>query len=114
MALRVAVLATGGTIATRTDGSGTAVTRTSGRELLGDLPLSAGVAVDAEDVLRVGSCATTRQHLHLQQLAVRVDERLRDDVARPHRPRGTALRPRRRRRRAGGLHRVRGPDDSAT
>jgi hypothetical protein len=60
VALRVAVLATGGTIATRTDGSGTAVTRTSGRELLGDLPLSAGVAVDAEDVLRVGSCATTR------------------------------------------------------
>ena len=53
MALRVAVLATGGTIATRTDGSGTAVARTSGREALGDLPLPAGVAVDAEDVFRV-------------------------------------------------------------
>jgi L-asparaginase/Glu-tRNA(Gln) amidotransferase subunit D len=112
VALRVAVLPTGGTIATRTDGSGTAVARTSGRELLGDLPLPAGVAVDAEDVCRVRSCTTTLDHL--QQLAVRVDERLRDDVARPHRPRGTALRPRRRRRRAGGLHRVRGPDDSAT
>ena len=110
MARRVAVLATGGTIATRTDGSGTAVARASGRELLGDLPLTAGVAVDAEDVFRVGSCATTLQHL--QQLAVRVDERLRDEVARPHRPRGTAAPPRR--CRAGGLHRVRGPDDSAT
>ena len=110
MALRVAVLATGGTIATRTDASGTAVARAGGRELLGDLPLPAGVAVDAEDVFRVGSYAMTLQHL--QQLAVRVDERLRDDVARPHRPRGTAARPRR--RRAGGLHRVRGPDDSAT
>jgi hypothetical protein len=53
VALRVAVLATGGTIATRTDGSGTAVARTSGREPLGDLPLPAGVAVDAEDVFRV-------------------------------------------------------------
>ena len=84
MALRVAVLATGGTIATRTDGSGTAVARTSGREPLGDLPLPTGVAVDAEDVFRVGSCATTLQHP--QQLAVRVDERLRDDVAGPHRP----------------------------
>jgi L-asparaginase len=79
VALRVAVLATGGTIATRTDASGTAVARAGGRELLGDLPLPAGVAVDAEDVFRVGSYAMTLQHL--QQLAVRVDERLRDDVA---------------------------------
>ncbi len=87
MALRVAVLATGGTIATRTDGSGTAVARASGRKSLGDLPLPAGVAVDAEDVFRVGSYATTLQHLqHLQQLAVRVAGRLRGDVAGPHRP----------------------------
>ncbi len=61
VALSVAVLATGGTIATRTDESGTAVARTSGPELLGDLALPAGVAVDAEDVFRVGSYAMTLQ-----------------------------------------------------
>ncbi len=69
MALSVAVLPTGGTIVPRTDGSGTAAARAGGRELLGDLPLSAGVAVDAEDVSRVGSHATTLQHL-----VVRVDD----------------------------------------
>ncbi|MCW2705133.1 MAG: hypothetical protein JWQ37_3128 [Blastococcus sp.] len=77
--LRVAVLATGGTIATRTDGSGTAVARVSGRELAYDLPLPPGGAVEAEDVFRVGSYAMTLEHL--QKLAVRVGERLRDDVA---------------------------------
>src|SRR3712207_8979430 len=41
----------------------------SGRELLGDLSLPPGVAVDTEDVFRVGSYAMTLQHL--QQLAVR-------------------------------------------
>jgi L-asparaginase len=46
----VAVLATGGTIATRTDGPGTAVARVSGRELAYELPLPPGGAVEAEDV----------------------------------------------------------------
>ena len=75
---RVAVLATGGSTATRTDRSGTAVARASEQELLGDLPLSPGIAVDAEDVFCVGSHATTLEHL--QGAAVRVDEHLRDDV----------------------------------
>jgi L-asparaginase len=74
----VAVLATGGTIATRTDESGTAVARASGQDLVGDLSLPHGVTVEAEDVFRVGSFAMTLEHL--QRLAVRVDERLRDDV----------------------------------
>jgi L-asparaginase len=75
----VAVLATGGTIATRTDGSGTAVARVSGRELAYDLSLPSGGAVEAEDVFRVGSYAMTLEHL--QKLAVRVGDRLGDDVA---------------------------------
>ena len=75
---RVAVLATGGTIATRTDEFGTAVARASGQELVGDLPLPHGVAVEAEDVLRIGSFALTLEDL--QQLADRVGERLEDDV----------------------------------
>ena len=79
MALKVAVLATGGTIATRTDRSGTAVARAGGRELVHDLPLPPGVVVDTEDVFRVGSYAMSLEHLHA--LAVRVDERLGDDVA---------------------------------
>ena len=75
---RVAVLATGGSTATRTDRSRTAVARASEQELLGDLPLAPGIAVDAEDVFYVGSHATTLEHL--QGAAVRVDEHLRDDV----------------------------------
>jgi L-asparaginase len=75
----VAALATGGTIATRTDESGTAVARASGQELVGNLSLPPGISVEAEDVFRVGSYALTLQHL--QRLAVRVDERLREDVA---------------------------------
>ncbi|MGR6964354.1 asparaginase domain-containing protein [Geodermatophilus sp. URMC 61] len=82
--LRVAVLGTGGTIAPRTDRSGTAVARATGQELLGDSPPPAGVAVDAEDVLRVDGCAMTLQRQQQQQqrqpLAVRVDERLRHEV----------------------------------
>ena len=46
---RVAVLVTGGTMATRTDRSGTAVARAGEQELLGDLPLPPGIAVDAEE-----------------------------------------------------------------
>lgn len=76
---RVAVLATGGTIATRTNESGTAIARASGQELVGDLPLPPGVAVEAEDVVRVGSFALTLEDL--QQLADRVGKRLEDDVA---------------------------------
>lgn len=57
MAPRVAVLATGGTIATHTDGSGTAVVRPGRREVLGHLPLPAGVAVAAEDVHPAGGDA---------------------------------------------------------
>jgi L-asparaginase len=74
----VAALATGGTIATRTDESGTAVARATGQELVGDLPLPPGVAVEAEDVFRVGSFAMSLEQL--QQLAVRVGKRLGDDV----------------------------------
>jgi L-asparaginase len=75
---RVVVLATGGTIATRTDRSGTAVARASGWDLVGDLPLPPGVVVDVEDVFRVGSFAMTLEQL--QKLARRVGEHLEDDV----------------------------------
>ena len=46
---RVAVLVTGGTMATRTDRPGTAVARAGEQEVLGDLPLPPGIAVDAEE-----------------------------------------------------------------
>jgi L-asparaginase/Glu-tRNA(Gln) amidotransferase subunit D len=52
---REAVLATGGTIATRTDEFGTAMTRAGGRELVGDLPLPPGVTLEVEDAFRMGS-----------------------------------------------------------
>lgn len=52
---REAVLATGGTIPTRTDEFGTAMTRAGGRELVGDLPLPPGVTLEVEDAFRVGS-----------------------------------------------------------
>ncbi len=66
---RVAVLATGETIATRTDRCGTAVARAGRRELLGELPLSPGFAVGAGDVLRVGSRAMTLEHLQREPSA---------------------------------------------
>ena len=88
MALSVAVLATGGTIAPRTDASGTAAARAGGREPLDDLPVPAGVALDAEDGARIRSHATALP------------------AARRPRPR--------RRHRAGRLHRVPGPDGPAT
>ena len=69
MALGVAVLAAGGTITSRTDGSGTATAQAGRRNPLGNLPLPAGVAVDAEDVSRLSSHATP-----LQQPVVRVHD----------------------------------------
>ena len=66
---RVAVLATGETIATRTDRCGTAVARAGRQELLGEVPLSPGIAVDAEDVVRAGSRAMTPEHLQREPSA---------------------------------------------
>src|SRR3954451_15010035 len=59
---REAVLATGGTIPTRTDESGTAMTRAGGREPVGDLPLPRGVTVEVEDAFGGASHAMTREH----------------------------------------------------
>ena len=48
---RVAVLGTGGTMATRTDRSGTAVAPAGEQEVLADLPLPPGIVVDAEETV---------------------------------------------------------------
>ena len=66
---RVAVPATGETIATPTDRCGTAAARAGGQELLGDLPLPPGIAVAAEDVDRAVSRATTPEHLQREPSA---------------------------------------------
>ncbi len=76
----VAVLATGGTIATRSDAAGTAVARASGAELVGGLAAREDVEVAVDDVFRVGGYLMTLPLMH--QLAVRAQHHLRDaDVA---------------------------------
>jgi L-asparaginase len=74
----VTVLATGGTIATRTDARGVGTAQDAGADLVARLDLPGGVRVRVEDVLRVGSYRMTLQRVHT--LAVRVAEVLRDPV----------------------------------
>ncbi|MEX5719489.1 asparaginase [Geodermatophilus maliterrae] len=70
----MAVLATGGTIATRRGPDGTVKARAGVDELVADLRARAGVAITVEDVCRVGSY---RMNLELMaHVAVRVNEHL--------------------------------------
>ncbi len=75
----VTVLATGGTIATRSDESGTAVARASGNELVQELAARGDVSVLVDDVFRVGGYLMTLPLMH--QLASRAERHLRTDVA---------------------------------
>ncbi len=72
----VTVLATGGTIATRTDAHGVGTAQDAGDDLVARLDLPPGVRVGVEDVLRVGSYLMTLERVHT--LAVRAAEALRD------------------------------------
>ena len=74
----VAVLATGGTIATRSDEAGQAVARASGADLVSALVPQPGVRVVVDDVLRVGGYLMTPALMH--QLAVRAHQHLADDA----------------------------------
>jgi len=55
----VVLLATGGTIASRRDASGSAVAAVSGADLVAGLPIQADVRVQVDDVLRVGGYLMT-------------------------------------------------------
>ncbi len=72
----VAVLATGGTIASRADQQGVATARDAGAELMARLSLPPGVHVRVEDVLLVGGFRMTLDRMHT--LARAVATRLRD------------------------------------
>lgn len=72
------MLATGGTIATRTDEGGKAVARASGAELVERLSLP-DTQIEVQDVFRVGSYRMTLSHMH--ELAVAADRSLRKDGA---------------------------------
>jgi L-asparaginase len=71
----VSVIATGGTIATRSDSAGRSVARASGAELVERLAVT-DVRAHVDDLLRVGSYLMTLERM--QQVAVRVREHLRD------------------------------------
>jgi len=73
---RVSVLATGGTIATRTDASGTAVARATGADLVGALTCRSDIEVAVDDVFRVGGYLMTLERMG--ELALRAAEHLRD------------------------------------
>ncbi len=74
----VAVLATGGTIATRSDAAGQAVARATGADLVAALAPQPGVRVVVDDVLRVGGYLMTPTLMH--RLAVRARQHLADDA----------------------------------
>ncbi len=74
----VAVLATGGTIATRSDAAGQAVARATGAELVATLAPRQGVRVVVDDVLRVGGYLMTPTLMH--RLAGRAGHHLADDA----------------------------------
>jgi L-asparaginase len=76
----VTVLATGGTIASRSDGGGAATARDAGADLVARLDLPAGIEVRVEDVFTVSGFRMTLDKVHT--LAQAVAEQLRDpDVA---------------------------------
>ncbi|WP_324789282.1 asparaginase [Streptomyces sp. H51] len=76
----VMVLATGGTIATRSKATGGAVARASGAELVERLAAADGVRVQVDDVFRIGSYLMTLERM--RTLALRAQEHLREeDVA---------------------------------
>lgn len=72
----VVVLATGGTIASRRDASGSAIAEASGHDLVATLPVPAGVQVHVDDVLRVGG------YLMTLPLMAGLAERARDHLRR--------------------------------
>jgi L-asparaginase len=72
----VVLLATGGTIATRTGPDGKAVADAAGAELLAGLPLPRDVRVEVDDVFRVGSYLMSLERLH--ELALRAQHHLRN------------------------------------
>jgi L-asparaginase len=74
---RVTVLATGGTIASRSGNSGGATARDSGADLVALLDLPADVELRVRDVFRVGSYRMTLERLH--ELARAVAAELADD-----------------------------------
>ena len=76
----VSVLATGGTIASRSDGGGAATARDAGADLVARLDLPFGIAVRVEDVFTVSGFRMTLDRVHT--LAQVVAAQLRDpDVA---------------------------------
>ena len=76
----VSVLATGGTIASRSDGGGAATARDGGADLVARLDLPPGIEVRVEDVFTVSGFRMTLDRVHT--LAVAVARQLLDpDVA---------------------------------
>ena len=73
----VTVLATGGTIASRTDAGGAATAQDDGADLVARLDLPPGVELRVRDVFRVGSYRMTLDRLH--ELARAVAAELADD-----------------------------------
>lgn len=74
----VSLLATGGTIATRTSLGGDTVAAAGGGELIARLPTRPGLSVSVEDVFTVGSYLMSLPLMH--QLAVRVQHHLNDPL----------------------------------
>lgn len=72
----VTVLATGGTIATRSDATGAAVARASGAELVERLDLADDLRVRVDDVFRIGSYLMTLDRM--RTLALRAQRHLRE------------------------------------
>jgi len=72
----VTLLATGGTIATRTDAHGNAVAQASGRDLVEGLALHDGLTVHVEDVFTLGGYLMTLPRMH--ELASRARHHLAD------------------------------------
>jgi L-asparaginase len=73
----VTVLATGGTIASRSDGGGAATARDGGADLVARLDLPPGVELRVRDVFRVGGFRMTLDRVH--ELARAVAAEFRDD-----------------------------------
>lgn len=74
----IAVLATGGTIASCIDANGTALAQVSGEELVARLDTSAGVRLQVDDVFRIGSYLMTLPLMH--ELAERIGQHLSDPL----------------------------------
>ena len=73
----VSVLATGGTIASRS-GTGGAKAKDSGDDLVGRLHLPAGIGIRVRDVVRVGGFRMTLDRVH--EVATAVAAQLRDEA----------------------------------